>query len=213
MLRPGGRFAVSDVIADPDMDDATRADMAEWTGCIAGALTDASSHRRSPTAGLDDVEIRETHRVHEHAGAAIIRATKPEAAPRVNPIRVGINGFGRMGRLALRAGWRAPEIEFVHVNELHGDAGDRGAPADVRLGARPLGPRRPTATATRCAIDGATSPTATRRHPAGAVGRARHRRRARVHRAGSGRSTRSRRTSSAACGRSIVAAPVKDDRR
>ena len=39
MLRPGGRFAVSDVIADPDMDEATRADMQQWTGCIAGALT------------------------------------------------------------------------------------------------------------------------------------------------------------------------------
>src|SRR5918997_1679374 len=39
VLRPGGRFAVSDVIADPDMDDATKADMAQWTGCIAGALT------------------------------------------------------------------------------------------------------------------------------------------------------------------------------
>ena len=31
--------------------------------------------------------------------------------------RVGINGFGRMGRLALRAGWEFPEIEFVHLNE------------------------------------------------------------------------------------------------
>jgi glyceraldehyde 3-phosphate dehydrogenase len=35
-------------------------------------------------------------------------------------IRVGINGFGRMGRLALRAGWGAEGIEFVHVNELAG---------------------------------------------------------------------------------------------
>jgi glyceraldehyde 3-phosphate dehydrogenase len=37
-------------------------------------------------------------------------------------VRVGINGFGRMGRLALRAGWESPGIAFVHVNELHGDA-------------------------------------------------------------------------------------------
>jgi glyceraldehyde 3-phosphate dehydrogenase len=34
--------------------------------------------------------------------------------------RVGINGFGRMGRLALRAGWGAAGIEVVHVNELEG---------------------------------------------------------------------------------------------
>jgi glyceraldehyde 3-phosphate dehydrogenase len=36
--------------------------------------------------------------------------------------RVGINGFGRMGRLALRAAWGWPELAFTHVNELHGDA-------------------------------------------------------------------------------------------
>jgi glyceraldehyde 3-phosphate dehydrogenase len=37
--------------------------------------------------------------------------------------RVGINGFGRMGRLALRAAWDWPELTFTHVNELAGDAG------------------------------------------------------------------------------------------
>jgi len=36
--------------------------------------------------------------------------------------RIGINGFGRIGRLALRAAWAWPELEFVHVNERHGDA-------------------------------------------------------------------------------------------
>ena len=36
--------------------------------------------------------------------------------------RIAINGFGRMGRLALRAGWDRPGIAFAHVNELHGDA-------------------------------------------------------------------------------------------
>jgi arsenite methyltransferase len=77
VLRPGGRFAVSDVIADPDMDDATRADMQQWTGCIAGALTDAEFRAALADAGLADIEIRPTHRVHEHAGSAIIRARKP----------------------------------------------------------------------------------------------------------------------------------------
>ncbi len=37
-------------------------------------------------------------------------------------IRVGINGFGRMGRLALRVARGWPEIEVVHINEVHGDA-------------------------------------------------------------------------------------------
>jgi len=36
--------------------------------------------------------------------------------------RVGINGFGRMGRLALRAAWGRDDLRFVHVNELAGDA-------------------------------------------------------------------------------------------
>jgi len=37
--------------------------------------------------------------------------------------RVGINGFGRMGRLALRSAWDRDDLEFVHINEPHGDAG------------------------------------------------------------------------------------------
>jgi ubiquinone/menaquinone biosynthesis C-methylase UbiE len=77
VLRPGGRFAVSDVIADEGMDDATRADMAQWTGCIAGALTEAEFRATLAEAGFTDIEIRPTHRVHEHAGSAIVRARKP----------------------------------------------------------------------------------------------------------------------------------------
>ena len=38
------------------------------------------------------------------------------------PTRVGINGFGRMGRLALRAAWDRPDVEVVHVNEIAGGA-------------------------------------------------------------------------------------------
>jgi arsenite methyltransferase len=79
VLRPGGRFAVSDVIADPDMDERTRADMAAWTGCVAGALTEAEFRNTLQSAGFEEIEIRETHRVHEHAAAAIIRARKPTA--------------------------------------------------------------------------------------------------------------------------------------
>jgi arsenite methyltransferase len=77
VLRAGGRFAVSDVIADPDMDAVTRADMQQWTGCIAGALTRTEFETALRDAGLVDIEITETHRVHEHAGSAVIRARKP----------------------------------------------------------------------------------------------------------------------------------------
>jgi arsenite methyltransferase len=77
VLRPHGRFAVSDVIADPDMDEATRADMRQWTGCIAGALTAAEFSRHLADAGFADITITPTHRVHDQAASAIVRATKP----------------------------------------------------------------------------------------------------------------------------------------
>jgi SAM-dependent methyltransferase len=76
VLKPGGRFAVSDVIADAAMDERTRADMAAWTGCVVGALTRAEFEHALTSAGLTEVEIRETHRVHEHAASAIVRAVK-----------------------------------------------------------------------------------------------------------------------------------------
>jgi arsenite methyltransferase len=77
VLRSGGRFAVSDVIADPDMDEATRADMEAWTGCVAGALTEQEFRDALAAAGFVDVEIRPTHRVHAHAASAIVRARRP----------------------------------------------------------------------------------------------------------------------------------------
>ena len=46
----------------------------------------------------------------------------PEEFTFVSRTRIGINGFGRMGRLALRAAWEWPDFEFGHVNEVAGDA-------------------------------------------------------------------------------------------
>jgi arsenite methyltransferase len=82
VLTPGGRFAVSDVIAGPDMDEATRADLAAYTGCIAGALTEDEFRAGLTAAGFTEIEIRENHRVHEHAISAIIRARKPGSSAR-----------------------------------------------------------------------------------------------------------------------------------
>jgi arsenite methyltransferase len=52
--------------------------MQQWTGCIAGALTHDEFAQALKDAGLTDVEIRDTHRVHEHASSAIVRARKPQ---------------------------------------------------------------------------------------------------------------------------------------
>ena len=77
VLRPGGRFVVSDVIADADLDETTREQIEQWSGCVAGALTRDDYTRLLEGAGLVDVEIIESHRVHAHASSAIIRARKP----------------------------------------------------------------------------------------------------------------------------------------
>ena len=79
VLKPGGRFAISDVIADENMDDVTRADMQQWTGCIAGALTRPQFEHALEEAGLVDIEIRESHKVHDYASSAIIHARRPTA--------------------------------------------------------------------------------------------------------------------------------------
>ena len=85
VLRPGGRFAVSDVVAAAGLDEQTRADIAAWTGCIAGAITEADFRTALGAAGFESIEITPTHAVHEHASAAIIRASKPLAEACCSP--------------------------------------------------------------------------------------------------------------------------------
>ncbi len=77
VLRPGGRLALTDVVAEAGMDEATRGDMEQWTGCIAGALTPEDFERELRAAGFEGVEVEQTHRVHEHAASAIVRARVP----------------------------------------------------------------------------------------------------------------------------------------
>ncbi|MHB8657434.1 MAG: methyltransferase domain-containing protein [Solirubrobacteraceae bacterium] len=77
VLRPVERLAVSDVIASPEINETTRADLAAYTGCVAGALTEEEFHAGLQAAGFVEIEIRETHRVHELASSAIVRTPKP----------------------------------------------------------------------------------------------------------------------------------------
>ena len=68
---------VINLAADPDVDAPTRADVAASTGCIAGALTEHEFRAALGAAGLTDVEIRSSHRVHDRAASAIVRTRKP----------------------------------------------------------------------------------------------------------------------------------------
>ena len=76
VLRAGGRFAVTDIVADEEMDDETRA-REGVCGCVGGALTRSEFERVLADAGFEQIDITETHRVHERAGSAIVRARKP----------------------------------------------------------------------------------------------------------------------------------------
>jgi SAM-dependent methyltransferase len=60
VLKPGGRFAVSDVVAQGELPEDLRADMEAWVGCIAGALEENEYRRLLTEAGFVDIEIQET---------------------------------------------------------------------------------------------------------------------------------------------------------
>lgn len=60
VLKPGGRFAVSDVVTRGEVPDEVRRSMLLWVGCIAGALEDAEYVRKLAGAGFDAVEVEPT---------------------------------------------------------------------------------------------------------------------------------------------------------
>ena len=103
VLKPGGRFAVSDVVADGPVPAALRQNMEAWVGCLAGALDVDEYTRLLTDAGFEDVSITITRRyTAAEAGlntstlpdgwenfdgklaSAFVRATKPAAATAVS---------------------------------------------------------------------------------------------------------------------------------
>ena len=102
VLKPGGRFAVSDVVVRGGVPDVIRRNMELWIGCVAGALSDAEYTAKLREAGFENIGIEET-RVYTIDDArtflagegldadalaqevdgtfvsAFVRATKPEA--------------------------------------------------------------------------------------------------------------------------------------
>lgn len=60
VLRPGGRFAISDMVLSRPLAPELTAIMALWTGCIAGALTEDDYRRRLGAAGFEDVSVEPT---------------------------------------------------------------------------------------------------------------------------------------------------------
>jgi arsenite methyltransferase len=103
VLRPGGRFAVSDVVVRGEVPAAVRESMLLWVGCIAGALEERDYREKLLAAGFTNIDL-ETTRIYNiedarhfltEAGvnvdeiapqvegkfvSAFIRATKPQPA-------------------------------------------------------------------------------------------------------------------------------------
>ena len=108
VLKPGGRFAVSDVVVQGELPPDVQRSMELWVGCVAGALSDEQFIQLLDDAGFDkpSVEFTRTYDVADaHAflvntgvdaeriarevagrvGAAFVRATKPTS--RATPAR------------------------------------------------------------------------------------------------------------------------------
>ena len=60
VLKPGGRFAISDVVVRGEVPDQIRKSMELWAGCIAGALTDTEYQQKLADAGFDSIDIEPT---------------------------------------------------------------------------------------------------------------------------------------------------------
>jgi SAM-dependent methyltransferase len=80
VLKPGGRFAVSDVVSRGAVPDEIRNDRALWVGCIAGALDQDDYADRLRAAGFCEVSVEPWRTYDDRFASAFIRARKPDAA-------------------------------------------------------------------------------------------------------------------------------------
>ncbi|WP_084962749.1 GNAT family N-acetyltransferase [Thermoactinospora rubra] len=89
VLRPGGRFAVSDVVTDGDPDPVRRAAAERRVGCVAGALTVEEYRDLLRRAGFAGIAIRLTADHGDGVHSAIVQAVKPAIGPgmEIRPMR------------------------------------------------------------------------------------------------------------------------------
>ncbi len=78
VLKPGGRLAVSDVVAEDQLTAEDRAERGSYVGCIAGALSKGEYLAGLEAAGLEDVSVDFTHQVADGMHGAIVRARKAD---------------------------------------------------------------------------------------------------------------------------------------
>ena len=88
VLKPGGRFAVSDVVFTGDMPDAVKRSLDLWVGCVSGALSDTEYRATLAGAGFTDVEI-ETTRVYSVDDARAFLASSGVDVDAIAPLLEG----------------------------------------------------------------------------------------------------------------------------
>jgi SAM-dependent methyltransferase len=76
VLRPGGRLAIADIIADDDLDRSLQAGDAAWEACISGAVTRQHYEAQLTVAGFVDIEITGSHQVGPGLTSVLVRARK-----------------------------------------------------------------------------------------------------------------------------------------
>ncbi|HET7524302.1 MAG TPA: methyltransferase domain-containing protein, partial [Burkholderiaceae bacterium] len=111
VLKPGGRFAVSDVVVRGEVPPAIRRSMELWVGCVAGALTDGDYKAKLAAAGFENADIEVT-RVYNVDDAREFLAGQGDDVQRLAAQVDGkiVSGFIRATKpLAQRAGSEAPK--------------------------------------------------------------------------------------------------------
>lgn len=81
VLRPGGRFAVSDIVLLRDIPDALRGVMSLWTGCISGSLLDTDYIAKLAEAGFVDASIEVTRHYDRRALNEMADQLDPASLP------------------------------------------------------------------------------------------------------------------------------------
>ena len=76
VVRPGGRLAISDVVADDELTVEQRAQRGSYVGCVAGALSFGEYRAHLAAHGFEDVEVEATHEVADQMHAAVVRARR-----------------------------------------------------------------------------------------------------------------------------------------
>jgi arsenite methyltransferase len=100
VLRPGGRFAVSDVVVQGEVPIEVRGNLEAWVGCVAGALEEAEYRRLLSEAGFDEIEVEVT-RVYDHQALVERVGARADPLPAV-PATTGriVSAFVRARRPA-----------------------------------------------------------------------------------------------------------------